>query len=226
LPQGWDASKRNVAIFNGVLAEFLVFDEWRDTAGYNQNAVMEQLIKFFRNNSQIHFYLRIHPNLRGETNVQMHELKQLAARGYENLTVIWPEDVIDTYELVDQADKILTFGSTVGVEACFWGKASILWGVASYEDLDCAYKPKTFDEICSLIQQDLPPKPKHHALPYGYWEMMRGVEFKYYKPTGLSEGTFQGATLLPTLSLMNKIQLRFDSKMAKISSKIKSLRGT
>lgn len=225
MPVGWNPLKRNIAIFNGALSEFWVFEEWRNTGGFAQNEIIEKLIVSFLEDSTFHFYLRVHPNLRDSQNTQMRELKALHEKKYKNLSIIWPEDPIDTYELVEQSEKVLTFGSTVGVEACFWGKPSILWGRASYETLDCVYKPSSVEEIEELLRDTLPAKPKEAALPYGLWEMRRGRKFKHYQPTGLTSGTFQGVKIIPELNWKDKLEIRVDAKINSFMKKFSALKS-
>jgi hypothetical protein len=36
------------------------------------------------------------------------------------------------------------------------------------------------------------PKPKTGALKYGFWELSKGIDFKFFKQTGLASGQFLG----------------------------------
>lgn len=220
LPSNWDAAKRNIAIFNGSLFEFGIFSEWRNSPGFFQNNIIEKIAQYFAKNTEIHFYLRIHPNLKGPENSQIREIREIISRIGTNLTVLWPEDPVDTYALIEGSEKVLTFGSTVGVEACYWGKPSILWGRAFYEDLDCVEKPTSFEELCNLIKDvSLKARPQEKALPYGFWCLNKGQPFKHYKQTSLYEGAFQGEVIKPTLSILDKLQLKIDAKKQRIFSR-------
>ncbi len=96
--------------------------------------------------------------------------------------------------------KRLFFGSTVGVEACYWGKPSILVGRSFYESINCCHVPSTRDELIAMMHTELAPKDKAAAIKYGYWEMRKGTEFEYFKPDGLFSGTFLNKrTVLPFL---------------------------
>ena len=106
--------------------------------------------------------------------------------------------MIDTYALMDAADIVVTFGSTIGAEAAFWGKPVVLLGNSFYDRLEGFYVPATHEEAIVLLQQDLQPIPSKDVLKYGYWELERGIYYKYYKGTALFEGTFMGKSIAVT----------------------------
>jgi len=58
---------------------------------------------------------------------------------------------VDSYDIVSAADVVLTFGSTIGIEAAYYGKPSILLGRAVYEDLGSCYVPSSHDELMKLL---------------------------------------------------------------------------
>ena len=148
---------------------------------------MRRIFETFKDDPTIQFCLRTHPNLKGFDNSQTREIKQLAAL-YPNVLVISAEDTVDSYGLLAACDVALTFGSTIGVEACYWGKPSILAGRALYQFLDCCYKPNNHEELVAMIKSDLKPKPREESLKYGYWEARRGIPFEYFKQTSMYGG--------------------------------------
>ena len=76
------------------------------------------------------------------------------------------------------ADKVIVFGSTMGVEACYWRKPSILIGKSWYLGLDVCHKPSTRCEIIRLINSDIKPKSKLDAIKYAYFLLDRKVRVK------------------------------------------------
>ncbi len=154
LPKGFNSSKKKVVIFNSSLDEYVGISEFSNSVYKDEFKVLKSIVEFFQKRDDIKFYLRIHPNLIYLNNTQIKSLKNLLS---DNLEVIWPESLIDSYELMLQCDKVITFGSTTGIEACFWGRPSILIGRAFYEKLDCCYLPKDFNDLVNLIDSDLEP---------------------------------------------------------------------
>ena len=152
LPENFDRSKRNVVIFNSSEDEFISvgreFDKYKifETQLDGIIAILDKL-----KGSDINVFLRIHPNL---TTVKTKEIDVLLGldKRYENLTVIPPASKVSTYSLIKNADKVVTFGSTVGVEAVYWGTPSILLGASFYRNLGCCYVPKTLAEAIKLLK--------------------------------------------------------------------------
>jgi hypothetical protein len=195
LPSDFNKHKINIGVFNSTIEEYESFECWRNPIYIDEIDGLRRLFESFKENNEMHFFLRIHPNLAGYNNAQMKEIRKFAQ--YLNVTLIGPESKVHTYSLLDDCDYILTYGSTVGVEACFWGKPSILCARAIYEDLDCCYVPKSHNELIDLIQKKPKPKNREGAMIYGYWELMRGEKFKYFEASGLFSGKFKGQDLQP-----------------------------
>lgn len=214
LPAGFDHTKKNIALFNSSLDEYIMYPEWQNPLFDDENKAIEAIFQYFQHDPSLHFYLRIHPNLKKHGRSQMQELDQIIAKKYPNVTVIPPGDVIDSYALLEACDRAVVFASTIGVEACFWGKPAILIGRAYYEDFDCCYIPQTQQEAMDLIAQDvLLPKNEDNALPYAYWDLFRGFPFTYFKPRGLFQGAFMGQELRPKFGLKEKILFRIYNRL-------------
>lgn len=191
LPSDWDASRENVAIFCSSDDEFVAIgDCWKNPMYTDQLSGIIQIVDDLANaKPDFHVYLRMHPNLRGVENRRTAAMRYLQR---PNLTVIDPEDDIDTYALMRAVDKVITFGSSVGIEATFWGTPSILLGPCFYRGLGSAYEPSSHDEAVRLILADLSPQDRTGALMYGFWLKTRGIRYRDYEPTGLFEGKFKG----------------------------------
>lgn len=188
LPPGWDSKKNNLAIFVSSEDEFVAINErWLNPIYLDQNQGIKQIIESLTGKRDFHIYLRVHPNLKGLTNSQTRFLYSLKA---ENLTVIEADSPISSYSLLEAASKVITFGSTMGIEATFWSKPSILAGRSLYEELDATYNPESHDELMRLIHSELPPKPKLGALMYGYYFVTRGDTFMHFHATGFYSGSF------------------------------------
>ncbi len=70
-----------------------------------------------------------------------------------------PESSISTYAMMKHCDRVVSFGSTAGLEAAYWGKPSILAGTSFYRNLGATYNPRTHEDLVALIMAErLPPK--------------------------------------------------------------------
>lgn len=223
LPKGFDSAKQNIAIFNSSLDEYYAFPEWQNPISDNENDIIKDILEHYKNDDTKHFYLRLHPNLKGIKTTQINQLKEIEKSEYKNLTIIWAEESIDTYSLIDASDKTITFSSTVGIEAAFWNKPSIVAGVSAYGGLDCCYQPKTYEELFNFIDQKLEPKDPKNSYPFGYWSATFGTEFVFFKPEGLFTGKFLGKNIRKrtlTHKIAREIRHPFKKAFKKILRKV------
>ena len=198
LPDGFDFNKENIAIFNSSIDEVYAFDSWKHPFADNENDLIEEILEHYKDDTNKHFYLRIHPNLTKAKRKHATQIRQIneMKKKYHNLTVIEPDQKIDTYALIEAVNKVLTFYSSVGCEATYYGTPSILAGKAAYDQFGCVYKAKSLEETFELIDtKDLQPKPKETAYPFGYYNAVYGEEYKYFKVKSPYEGEFMGMIL-------------------------------
>ncbi|MFZ3384850.1 MAG: hypothetical protein WA144_13080 [Candidatus Methanoperedens sp.] len=205
MPDGFDASKRNVSIYISSEDEFAAIEGWQNPIYKNQTDAINAIINADLDEN-IWFYIRIHPNMKGLDNTQTKELSELKGK---NFTVISADSKIDSYELIDACEKVITFGSTVGIESVYWGKPSILAGRSVYEDLEGCYIPKDHEEFIHLINDHLNPLSNLGAMKYGYFQSLAGIPYKYYNPDSLFKGKFKGVDLSYSVSTKMKIIIKY-----------------
>ena len=194
LPPGFDSQKKNVSIFCSSDDEFVAIgDAWRNSIYPNQvTAIAKIAADMLAAQPETVLYLRVHPNLRQVDNQRKRDMLGLK---FENLKIIPPDATVDTYELIRQSNTIVSFGSSVGSEAVFWGKPSVLLGPCFYQNLGGVYRSTSHSETIQLLTEDLSPLDKLGALKYGFWFQTRGHKHKYFHASGLFEGQFKGQTL-------------------------------
>lgn len=193
LPDNWSETKRNVVIFNSSEDEFAsIGDDWKNELYDSQLGAIAKIIKDCLKFPDIHFYLRVHPNLSKVDNSEAKEIKKLSS---SNLTVIEAESLISTYDLLFNCEKVLAFGSSVGIEAVYWGKPSIQAGKSYYFDMNATYKPASHEELIEMMGKKLEPMDKTPALIYGYYFKMFGIAYKYYVAKTLATGEFKGVNI-------------------------------
>lgn len=184
--------KVNVAVFISSEDELYQFKQWRVPFFGSQTSAMKFLFNTLRDR-KVHFFVRIHPNLKDINNSQTKELMKFGEM--PNATLIPADSELNSYALCEMVDKVLTFGSTMGIEAAFWGKVSILFGRAEWEHLNSVYTPSSKEELIQMILSDdlRAPAPKDNdSIKYGFWQMTRGKKYRYYEPINPSEGTLFG----------------------------------
>jgi hypothetical protein len=135
--------------------------------------------------------VRVHPHLNKKHINEYHAWKRLEI---PNTDIILPESPVDTYTLIDNADAVITFGSTVGVEATYWGRPSILMAPSFYDNLNVATFVSSQESLASAITART-IFPIDGALMYGYFFTNFGVPFCYFEPTSFYTGRISGKDL-------------------------------
>jgi hypothetical protein len=191
LPADWNPARRNVAVFMSSEFEFAAIGpEYNNRLYKDQNDALARIARALEGiDTPVHLNIRMHPNMKGIKNANVDWL--LALRS-PKATLIPPDSPVSSYALLRACEKTLVFGSTMGMEAVYWGKPSILAGPAIYHALDGTYNPDSHDELIELLLADLPAKPQEAALKYGYHELRKGIEHVYYQPDTPFKGRWRG----------------------------------
>lgn len=194
LPTDFTCEKKNIAIYCSSDDEFVAIgDAWRNALYPNQVTAIARIAADLRlAQPETHLYLRVHPNL---TQVNNQRKRDMLALDFPNLTIIEPDAEIDSYELMRASDTIVSFGSSVGSEAVFWGKPSVLLGPCFYQNLGGVYRPQSHAETIELLTQTIAPLPTTGAMKYGFWLQTRGHKHVHFKSSGLFEGQFKDQTI-------------------------------
>jgi hypothetical protein len=112
---------------------------------------------------------------------------------FENLHIISPKESVDTYRLMELSNKVISFGSTTGVEATFWGACSILFGKSLYSNLETTYEVNSYKDLFELIETEaLPPKKRNKTYPYGYYLSQYGIDTVFFQSDGLKNSKYKG----------------------------------
>jgi hypothetical protein len=173
LPENFDSSKTNISIFNSSEDEFVALgEEWEKYRIFKtQEDGITKICAHFLDDQTKHFYLRVHPNLKGVKYGYVKRLDDLALK-FKNLTVLNEDSKISSYNLLDNSDRVIVFGSSIGFEAVYANKPVILLGGTFYYFLDTAYIPTMPSELYDLIKlRILEPKPKLGAYMFAYYLM-------------------------------------------------------
>ncbi|MBY0449748.1 MAG: hypothetical protein K2X01_03895 [Cyanobacteria bacterium] len=224
LPLNFNPEHKNIAIFVSSEYEFATFPDWKNQIYLDQRDGLIQILESLQKETNLRLWIRLHPNLKKDNSDQLLELQELDRRQYKHAEFIWPKETINSYTLMDHCDQTLTFGSTVGVEATFWGKPSILAGRGPYEDLDVVYRPTTHSEVMALLESDLSPKSKSGALKYGYRMMANGIPYKKFLTTDICEGSFKGEKITSEVTgLKNYVYYKALRKIDKFKHRFKKI---
>jgi hypothetical protein len=119
-----------------------------------------------------------------------------------------PSSRVDSYALMESADAVVSYGSTIGIEAVFWGRPSILLGDSRYRGCGACFEPTTAQQLHDLLDQTgtLAAKPRESTYPYGYYTATFGLPYHRYQPQSFYRGTIEGHTLSPDSTLVKRLR--------------------
>ena len=193
LPEDVNMYKKIVVFFTSSDFEFdYTSDEYTYKFYNSQSDGIMKIVDSLKNCSDIGIYVREHPNQRNRNNKQRTALKEIHA---DNFHLIPAESEISSYALLTKANVVITFNSTMGIEATYWGIPSILCSNAIYEKFNIAYQPSSHEEVINMTLSNLKPIIGDDVLKYGYYNSASGIEYKYYKPIDFFQGYFLGRNL-------------------------------
>ena len=233
LPKEWNCEKYNIVIFQSSGFEDHTANEFfKHRKIYpNQECGLKLMSReCYERDKSIHLFIKLHPSYMF-WNVKPQELTSVLKLDLpENVTFILPDSKFDTYHLIENADKVVAFRSTAGIEAAYSGKPVIMLEDHIIAKLKSTYLPKDHEDAISLIcDKKLPALPIDDALKYGYYNLFQGIIPKYYsrnpnKSYEANWGLYRGRKVIPSALILLLID-RFihNQKLLFIISKIQSL---
>lgn len=110
--------------------EYIASKEYRSVFG-SQEAWLERTAAWAGGNPGVDVVMRVHPNTGGKVSTgrnawQLAWLEGFAARVPSNVRMVWPDDDISSYTLMELATASLAYVSTVALEAACRGQQSFL----------------------------------------------------------------------------------------------------
>jgi hypothetical protein len=130
--------------------------------------------------------IRWHPNLINAGFYEQNLIDSIISETKnENIVHYPPSSLVNSYSLLANAKTIVTFGSTLGIDANYYGKPSVLLGRMTYEDLGITYNPSTHEQTMKFLSSNLKPHPKLGSIKYAINEMAsEQIEFESLYQSG------------------------------------------
>lgn len=115
---------------------------------------MTRTVRFFAERPGVQLLIRVHP---GETLVpKARSMGQVAREAAPELPahihIIGPTDKVNTYDLIEIADLVLVYTTTVGVEAAMNGRPVIACGNTHYRGRGFTFDPGTWEEYFAALE--------------------------------------------------------------------------
>jgi hypothetical protein len=128
--------------------------------------------------------IRVHPHVALKASADKEKWRELALPG---VVMVGPEDRTDTYALIERSRVVCTFGSTVGIEATYWGRPSLLFSRSYYDRLDACEVVTSRDHIERFLRDPV-VRPAQRTLAYGAFWALLGERYRHYRAIGLHHG--------------------------------------
>lgn len=144
-------SKLKVGIFISSEDELFAITESKSPFYKDQNMAIAQITDDLKG-EDILFIVRAHPNLMRLNNTQTRGLLEICS-SRNNIKYISPDSKTNTYELVDRCNAVIVFGSTIGIEAVYKGKPTIVMGQSIYRGFGGTIEPDSHEELIKILRE-------------------------------------------------------------------------
>tara|TARA_B110000027_G_scaffold129230_1_gene150550 strand:- start:2722 stop:4221 length:1500 start_codon:yes stop_codon:yes gene_type:complete len=218
-----EKKKQQIVIYNSSPDElFSIGEEWDWVFEelYDQASVIHLLCSELKD-MDFQIILRCHPNLITYKGDEIDRYKDLDSK-FDNFTFIAPDSKISTYGLLFKADYVVSFGSTIGIEASYWNKTSILIGSSFYQNLDVVHRVQNLKEFLAVLnsQQNENFNKKIEILKYGFFMMEKTYNVKSFFrliPTNFQlDNKFMYYSLIKNFSLYKRLLIMFNVLLNRI----------
>jgi len=153
--------------------------EWRSSFPEDVAVIGEACRRF----PEYFFCVRFHPHqaqMPGDVQSPFQTLGH-----FKNLKIYPPDSLVNTYDLVEWSDRIVTFGSTISIEACWMGKVAIQLGPSFYDNLNISYTPDSMEAFLDLLaRRDLQPGDRTNAARFAYFSLFEHDEIRHLEIQG------------------------------------------
>jgi hypothetical protein len=165
--------------------------DWNSYFGGQENAL--RLLAEECRNRNYFLVVRSHPHKRKKPKEDVAEW-MAAVKSSKPDIHLDPFADVDSYTLMRQADLIVTYGSTTGVEAAFAHKPVIVMGPSAYDKLGAAQGVSTPAELAQALSD---PEPGYWsgAVSYGLMMMRRGFCYRFVERSSEETLTIDGKML-------------------------------
>lgn len=202
--------KRIVVFFSSSGDEISELDvDWGDYF-YGQPGALKAVAKVCSERDDLFLVVRTHPHKRMKPRRDVEEWHKAVADAMPDLHVDEWSDV-DSYTLMDEADVVVTFGSTTGVEAAYAKKPVVVMGPSAYDELGCAHRVRSDQELRQVLASET-AGIWSGAVAYGLMMNRRGFLNDHLKITPDGTRSLRGAHLRDSHSLVLKLSDLFQRR--------------
>lgn len=155
--------------------------QWLSPFG-TQEEVLARLAERAREDPTIELVVRIHPHtlLKNPRDLASWRIFEQV---HPDVLVVPADSTVDSYALAESADLVLSMGSTMGVEAAYWGIPSATLSPSLYDSTGAVSVVDSLDDCLSLdVDEDERARRRERSLIWGLYCATLGTPFSLYRP--------------------------------------------
>jgi len=216
-------NKRKIIVFFHSSEDELVTTDLSKSPWVNQFHAIKVLRDIVVRNNDWKLVIRVHPNLSTKSTREIRKWNSFADDiSMESVEFIPYNSRINSYDLLECASIIVTFGSTIGVEAVLAGKISLLMSNAFHEPMGICRTVRSEFEIEDLMKSytsnRLSPssESQKNAYSYAYFMATAGISLREVKRESVNLGTNRPVYVLEGVNLSH-------TKLYSISKRLEGL---
>lgn len=185
------ANKRIVVFYTTSNHEYAAVSNFE----FNQIQAFKKMLKVINNFPDIYLVIRVHPNNNRKNNIDDKLWTQFS--NYKKICVITSQDAYDTYALMIRADIVVSYSSTIALEASYFGKPSVVLKKFWWTQKKSILLIDNIRDLSKIFNKNYKFKKikKTACLPVANYILNYGKKFRYYKPESFYKGKFLGQTL-------------------------------
>lgn len=212
-----------ISFFHSSEDELFVSD-LSDSSWGSQFEVIKFLVEICNSRPGHLLVVRLHPNLLNKSRRELKKWYDFAGIfAADNVKFLMPSDEVNSYSVVDKSDYVVTSGSTIGVEAVYMRKPSLLCGLAFHQDMGMLEIVNNPEALGSALTKKYPSalleSRAEISLKYAFFLAQAGIRVKNLTMVGSADiqdpwFEYLGVKLRPfrLASLIKKIETSFYSK--------------
>ena len=181
-----------------ILIVYYTSTDYETAAVLNDTNQLKKFNFFYKIVSKLDYVdliIRVHPDIKNKNFKEDDKWKKYSSK---SCTVIQSDDKTDSYKLLERADIIVGYNSSILIEAVYWKKK-----VFTLDDNNIYYYSgvvkliKNKRDLLDIFSKSFKFKKTdlNICLSIGYYFKTYGKKFKYYKPSSFFDGKFLNKNL-------------------------------
>lgn len=164
--------------------------EWDIGLGCQREAVAA-LVKIYTKHKKL-LVIRMHPNSGNQSEKDLLFYNSIKS---DYVRIILPNDTYCSYRLAENSETVISFISTMGIEASYLGKPVICMGKSAYYFSDDIMKPRNVYDLENYVLNPIMPENRRSAEKIAFYLTEVGFNHFYYKPEALFSGTINNINI-------------------------------